>query len=97
MSLRLKTFLRQELDVLFAVGFEITLAVLGLGDLSVQTIGTMIYWGNYYQALLTNRVWMIIAPVFASIVIVVGFYLVSRSASAFLDPRSRMSRIGNES
>ena len=82
---------------LFAVGFEITLAVLGLGDLSVQTIGTMIYWGNYYQALLTNRVWMIIAPVFASIVIVVGFYLVSRSASAFLDPRSRMSRIGNES
>ena len=37
----------------------------------------MIYWGNYYQALLTNRIWVLAAPIVASILIVVGFYLVS--------------------
>ncbi|MEZ4639583.1 MAG: hypothetical protein R2856_32250 [Caldilineaceae bacterium] len=40
---------------LFAIGFEVTLAVLGLSDLDAQSIGTMPHWGNYYQALLTNR------------------------------------------
>jgi len=78
---------------LFAIGFEVTLAVLGLSDLDSQSIGTMIYWGNYYQALLTNRTWVLIAPVVASILIVVGFYLVSISMSNYLDPRSRLARL----
>lgn len=78
---------------LFAIGFEVTLAVLGLSDLNSQSIGTMIYWGNYYQALLTNRVWVLIAPIAASILVVIGFYLVSVSLSTFLDPRSRLERL----
>jgi peptide/nickel transport system permease protein len=78
---------------LFAIGFEVTLAVLGLSDLSAQSIGTMIYWGNYYQALLTNRTWVLIAPIAASIVIVIGFYLVSISLSNYLDPRTRLARM----
>lgn len=78
---------------LFAIGFEVTLAVLGLSDLNAQSIGTMIYWGNYYQALLTNRTWVLIAPIAASVIIVVGFYLVSISLSAYLDPRTRLARL----
>lgn len=78
---------------LFAIGFEVTLAVLGLSDLNSQSIGTMIYWGNYYQALLTNRVWVLLAPIGASILVVIGFYLVSVSLSTFLDPRSRLARM----
>ncbi len=78
---------------LFAIGFEVTLAVLGLSDLNSQSIGTMIYWGNYYQALLTNRVWVVAAPIAASILVVIGFYLVSISLSNFLDPRSRLARL----
>lgn len=78
---------------LFAIGFEVTLAVLGLSDLDSQSIGTMIYWGNYYQALLTNRTWVLIAPIAASIVIVVGFYLVSIGMSTYLDPRTRLARL----
>ena len=81
---------------LFAIGFEVTLAVLGLSDLGSQTIGTMIYWGNYYQALLTNRTWVLIAPIIASVVIVIGFYLVSRSSSTYLDPRTRITRMENK-
>ncbi len=78
---------------LFAIGFEVTLAVLGLSDLGAQSIGTMIYWGNYYQALLTNRIWVLVAPITASILIVVGFYLVSIGLSVYLDPRTRLARL----
>ena len=77
---------------LFAIGFEVTLSVLGLSDLNTQSIGTMIYWGNYYQSLLSNRVWVLAAPIGASIVIVIGFYLVSVSLSTYLDPRTRLGR-----
>jgi peptide/nickel transport system permease protein len=78
---------------LFAIGFEVTLAVLGLSDLDSQSIGTMIYWGNYYQALLTNRTWVLVAPIAASVVIVIGFYLVSIGLSSYLDPRTRLARL----
>lgn len=78
---------------LFAIGFEVTLAVLGLSDLDSQSIGTMIYWGNYYQALLTNRTWVLIAPIAASVIIVIGFYLVSIGMSSYLDPRTRLARL----
>lgn len=78
---------------LFAIGFEVTLAVLGLSDLDAQSVGTMLYWGNYYQALLTNRVWVLAAPIAASVLIVIGFYLVSISLTRFLDPRTRLARL----
>ena len=78
---------------LFAIGFEVTLSVLGLSDLTAQSIGTAIYWGNYYQALLTNRTWVLAAPIVASVVIVVGFYLVSIGLSTYLDPRTRLQRL----
>ena len=78
---------------LFAVGFEVTLSVLGLSDMNMQTIGTMIYWGNYYQALLANRTWVLAAPVVASIVIVVGFYQASVGLSGYLDPRTRLAHL----
>lgn len=78
---------------LFAIGLEVTLSILGLSDLGTQSIGTMIYWGNYYQSLLTNRIWVLAAPIGASIIIVVGFYLVSIGLSRYLDPRTRMTRL----
>jgi peptide/nickel transport system permease protein len=78
---------------LFAIGLEVTLSVLGLSDLDTQSIGTQIYWGNYYQALLSNRVWVLAAPIAASIVIVVGFYLVSIGLTVYLDPRTRLQRL----
>jgi peptide/nickel transport system permease protein len=78
---------------LFAIGFEVTLSILGLSDLNTPSIGTMIYWGNYYNALLSNRLWVLIAPIGASIVIVVGFYLASLGLSSYLDPRTRLLRL----
>lgn len=78
---------------LFAIGLEVTLSILGLSDTGTQTIGTQIYWGNYYQALLTNRIWVLAAPIGASIMVVVGFYLASVGLSTYLDPRTRLVRL----
>jgi peptide/nickel transport system permease protein len=78
---------------LFAIGIEVTLSVLGLSDSNTQSIGAMIYWGRYYNAMLTNSLWVLAAPIFASIVIVVGFYLVSVGLSDYLDPRKRLARL----
>ncbi len=78
---------------LFAIGFEVTLSSLGLSQMSMQSIGTMIYWGNYYGALLANRPWILAAPVIVSILMVVGFYMVSTGFSNYLDPRTRLARL----
>ncbi len=78
---------------MWAVGMEITLSILGLSDLSTPTVGTMIYWAQYYQALLARRFWWLLAPIGASVLIVVGFYLVSTSLTEYLDPRTRLKRI----
>jgi peptide/nickel transport system permease protein len=75
---------------LFAIGMEVTLSVLGLSDLSSPTIGTMIYWAGYYQALLARRFWWLGAPIVTSVLLVVAMYLVSISLGRYLDPRTRL-------
>ena len=81
---------------LWAIGVEVTLSVLGLSDLGTPSIGTLIFWGNYHHALLRRRVWILAAPIAASVLMVVGFYLVSLSLSEYLDPRTRLSRLTME-
>jgi peptide/nickel transport system permease protein len=78
---------------LFAIGFEITLAILGLSDLQLPTIGTMIYWANYYQSLLARRWWWLGTPIVVTVLIVVAFYLLSTSLSTYLDPRTRLKNV----
>ncbi len=39
-------------NMAWAIGLEITLAILGLIDLTVPTLGTMLYWAINYQAVL---------------------------------------------
>ena len=78
---------------LFAIGMEVTLSVLGLSDLGSPTIGTMIYWAGYYQALLARRFWWLGAPIVTSVLLVVGMYLVSISLGSYLDPRTRLKNL----
>ena len=78
---------------IFAIGIEITLSYLGLANLNSSTIGTMIYWGDYYQSLWVNRAWVLVVPVVTTILMVLGFYLVSIGLSEYLDPRKRLARI----
>jgi peptide/nickel transport system permease protein len=78
---------------LFAIGMEITMAILGLSDLQLPTIGTMIYWANYYQSVLARRWWWLAAPIVITVLIVVAFYLLSTSLSKYLDPRTRLKNL----
>ena len=78
---------------LFAIGTEVTLSYLGLANLDSPTIGTMIYWGNYYQSIFAGRSWVLIVPITATILIVLGFYLVSIGLGEYLDPRKRLARL----
>lgn len=78
---------------LFAIGMEVTLSVLGLTDLGSPTIGTMIYWAGYYQALLARRFWWLGAPIVTSVLLVVAMYLVSISLGRYLDPRTRLKNL----
>lgn len=78
---------------LFAIGFEVTLSTLGLSQMNSQSIGTMIYWGNYYGALMAKRYYILTAPVITTILMVVGLYMISTGISNYLDPRSRLARM----
>ena len=78
---------------LFAIGTEVTLAYLGLANLDSPTIGTMIYWGLYYQSVFAGRAWVLIVPVVTTIFMVLGFYLVSVGLGEYLDPRKRLVRL----
>ena len=63
--------------VLVAIATESGLAVIGLSSLEQATLGTMIYWGLQYQALLAHRWWWIGAPVMAIILLFIGLFLAS--------------------
>jgi len=78
---------------LWAIGMEITLSALGLTNLNISTIGTMIYWANYYQSMLQGRWNWLGPPIIASILTVLSLYLLSDSIGAFLDPRTKLKRI----
>ena len=47
----------------WAIGLEITLAILGLVNLDIPTLGTMIYWALNYQAILLGYWWWLMTPV----------------------------------
>ena len=59
---------------LFSIGIEVTLSYLGLANLDSPTIGTMIYWGNYYQSIPAGRPWVMVVPMVTAILMVLGFY-----------------------
>ena len=78
---------------LFSIGIEVTLSYLGIANLDSPTIGTTIYWGNYYQSIWVGRTWVLIAPIVATVLLVLGFYLMSVGLGEYLDPRKRLVRL----
>ncbi len=78
----------------WAIGLEITLAIIGLTNLDIPTLGTMIYWALSYQAILLGLWWWLLTPVIISIFLFIALYWTSVSISEYLDPRSRIQRVG---
>jgi len=91
MPLIFSTFIN---NMAFAIGLEITLALLGLVDLNVPTLGTMLNWAYFSQAILLGRWWWILTPVILSLFMFIALYWLSVSISEYLDPRTRIKRVG---
>jgi peptide/nickel transport system permease protein len=78
----------------WAIGLEITLALLGLVDLNIPTLGTMLNWAYFSHAILLERWWWILTPVILSLLMFIALYWLSVSISEYLDPRTRIQRVG---
>lgn len=78
----------------WAIGLEITLAILGLVNLNIPTLGTMLNWALFYQSILLGRWWWILTPVILSLLMFIALYWLSVSISEYLDPRTRIQRVG---
>ena len=81
-------------NMLWSIGMEVTLSVLGLSDVTIPTIGTTIFWANQHQALVAGIWWWLGAPVMVAIVLFLGLYLLFSSVNEYIDPRTRLRRIG---
>jgi len=78
----------------WAIGLEMTLAILGLVNVEIPTLGTMLYWAINYHAILLGRWPWVLTPIVLSILLFVALYWLSVSISEYLDPRTRIQRVG---
>ena len=81
-------------NMIWSIGLSVTLAVLGFTNINVPTIGTMIYWANNHSAMVVGTWWWIAVPVGLIVITFVGLFLVAVSLNEFIDPRSRLRRMG---
>lgn len=81
-------------NLLWSIGLEVTLSVLGLSDVTLPTIGTTIFWANQHQALVAGIWWWLGAPVLVAIVLFLGLYLFFSSVNEYIDPRTRLRQMG---
>lgn len=81
----------------WAIGMEITLSILGVFNLEIPTLGTMLQWSITSQAMLLGYWWWVGTPIVTSVLIFVSLYLMSVSISEYLDPRMRVQRVGKTS
>ncbi|MBM4459565.1 MAG: ABC transporter permease [Chloroflexi bacterium] len=81
-------------NISWAISLEIVLAILGLVNLNIPTLGTMLNWALFYQSIMLQRWWWILTPVALSLCLFIALYWLSVSISEYLDPRTRIQRVG---
>lgn len=81
-------------NMLWSIGLEVTLAVLGFTNLNNPTIGTVLYWANSHSAMVVGVWWWLAIPVVLIIMTFLGLFLLAISMNEYIDPRSRLRRMG---
>jgi peptide/nickel transport system permease protein len=81
-------------NINWSIGLEVTLSVLGFTDVNTPTIGTMLYWANQHSAMISGVWWWFVAPTAFVVMTFIGLFLLSISMNEFIDPRSRLARMG---
>ena len=81
-------------NINWSIGLEVTLSVLGFTDLDTPTVGTMIFWANQHSAMVSGVWWWIAFPTLFVTITFIGLFLLAVSMNEYIDPRSRLSRMG---
>jgi len=81
-------------NLLWSIGMEVTLSVLGLSDLTTPSIGTALFWANQHGALVAGVWWWIAAPALVATILFLGLYLLFTSINEYIDPRTRLRLLG---
>jgi peptide/nickel transport system permease protein len=81
-------------NLIWAIGLEVTLSILGFSDINRPTIGGMIYWANAHSAMVAGIWWWIAVPMFFVVILFLGLFLLAMSVNEYIDPRSRLARMG---
>lgn len=81
-------------NLLWSIGMEVTLSILGLSDLTTPSLGTALFWANQHGALVAGVWWWIAAPALVAIMLFLGLYLFFASINEYIDPRTRLRLIG---
>lgn len=81
-------------NMLWSIGLEVTLAVLGFTNINNPTIGTVLYWANSHSAMVVGVWWWIVIPVVLIVMTFLGLFLLAISMNEYIDPRSRLRRMG---
>lgn len=80
-------------NMIWAIGLEVTLAVLGFTNINIPTVGTTIYWANNHSAMVVGVWWWIVIPVVLIVMLFIGLFLLAVSINEYIDPRSRLRRM----
>jgi peptide/nickel transport system permease protein len=81
-------------NINWSIGLEVTLSVLGFTNIETPTVGTMIFWANQHSAMVSGIWWWYVFPTFFITLTFVGLFLLAVSMNEYIDPRSRLSRMG---
>lgn len=81
-------------NMLWSIGLEVTLAVLGFTNINLPTFGTVLYWANSHSAMVVGTWWWIVIPVILIVMTFLGLFLLAISMNEYIDPRSRLRRMG---
>lgn len=81
-------------NLIWAIGLEVTLSILGFSDINRPTIGGMIYWANAHSAMVAGIWWWIAVPMVFVVILFLGLFMLAMSVNEYIDPRSRLARMG---
>jgi peptide/nickel transport system permease protein len=84
-------------NINWSIGLEVTLSVLGFTDLETPTVGTMIFWANQHSAMVAGVWWWYTFPTIFVTIAFIGLFLLAVSMNEYIDPRSRLARMGGGS
>ncbi len=71
--------------ILAAIGLE----VLGLGPSHIPSLGMLIFWSQFYDALFRGMWWWLLPPIVVLVLIFAGLFMISAGLDRISNPRLR--------